>query len=193
MKSCTGPDWPVLLSKSDNRKRKYPYTWEMVHNGTCWIGINTGVPNIIVADAIRENRIPELSGYDDMRREVKYGKNSRIDILLSRNDEKCYVEVKNVTLVEDDGMYYFPDAVTERGTKHLVELTHMIHQGHRSVMCYVVQRNDGKIFKPASHIDPKYAKALKVAQSNGVEILVFQALVSPESITITQKIPFDLS
>ena len=192
MKSCANPGWQVLLSLSDNPKRKYPYTWEMVHNEKCWIGINTGIPNTIVAEAITEGKIKDLSGYENLTREVKYGKNSRIDILLSRGDEKCYVEVKNVTLVEEDGNYYFPDSVTERGTKHLFELTEMVNQGHRSVMFYVIQRSDGSIFKPAAHIDTKYTKALQEARANGVEIMVYQASVSPESITITSEIPFNL-
>lgn len=192
MKSCANPGWQVLLSRSDNPKRKYPYTWEMVHNGKCWIGINTGIPNTIVAEAITEGKIKDLSGYENLTREVKYGKNSRIDILLSRGDEKCYVEVKNVSLVEEDGNYYFPDSVTERGTKHLFELTAMVNQGHRSVMFYVIQRSDGRIFMPAAHIDIKYTKALQDARANGVEIMVYQACVSPESITITHEIPFDL-
>jgi sugar fermentation stimulation protein A len=192
MKSCANPGWQVLLSRSDNPKRKYPYTWEMVHNGKCWIGINTGIPNTIVAEAITEGKIKYLSGYENLTREVKYGENSRIDILLSRGDEKCYVEVKNVTLVEEDGNYYFPDSVTARGTKHLFELTEMVNQGHRSVMFYVIQRSDGSIFKPALHIDPKYTKALQDAYSNGVEIMVYQTSVSPESITITHEIPYEL-
>jgi len=192
MKSCANPGWQVLLSRSENPKRKYPYTWEMVHNGKCWIGINTGIPNTIVAEAITQGKIKNLSGYENLTREVKYGENSRIDILLSIGDEKCYVEVKNVTLVEEDGNYYFPDSVTERGTKHLFELTEMVNQGHRSVMFYVIQRSDGNIFKPAAHIDTKYTKALQEARTNGVEIMVYQAFVSPESITITHEIPFDL-
>ena len=192
MKTCATPGWRVLLSRSDNPKRKYPFTWEMVHNGKCWIGINTGIPNTIVAEAITEGKIKDLSGYENLTREVKYGVNSRIDILLSRGDEKCYVEVKNVTLVEEDGNYYFPDSVTERGTKHLFELTEMVNQGHRSVMIFVIQRSDGNIFKPAAHIDPKYTKALQEARANGVEIMVYQAYVSPESITITIGIPYDL-
>ena len=95
-------------------------------------------------------------------------------------------------MVEEDGNYYFPDSVTERGTKHLFELTEMVNQGHRSVMFYVIQRSDGSIFKPAAHIDTKYTKALQEARANGVEIMVHQASVSPESITITSEIPFDL-
>ena len=190
MKSCMMPGWKVMLSQSDNPKRKYKYTWEMVHNGKCWIGINTIIPNIIAEEAIKNGTIPELSGYDEVKREVKYGTNSRIDILLKSENQLCYVEVKNVTLVEDDGNYYFPDSVTSRGLKHLHELIEMKSQDHRSVMLFVIQRNDGEIFKPAAHIDPKYAEGLKNAYENGVEILVRQADVTPTEINLIKKIPW---
>ncbi len=192
MKTCANPGWKVLLSRSDNPNRKYPHTWEMVHNTICWIGINTGIPNLIVAEAINENKIPGLLGYDGLKREVKYGENSRIDILLSNDSDHCYVEVKNVTLVEEDGNYYFPDSVTIRGTKHLVELGNMIRLGHRSVMFYVIQRGDGRIFKPARHIDPQYSDALQTALSAGVEIMVYRADVSPEGIALAEEIPWEL-
>ena len=190
MKSCMMPGWKVMLSQSDNPKRKYKYTWEMVHNGKCWIGVNTIIPNIITEEALLNESIPELKGYDEVKREVKYGTNSRIDILLKSENQLCYVEVKNVTLVEDDGNYYFPDSVTSRGLKHLHELIEMKSQDHRSVMLFVIQRNDGEIFKPAAHIDPKYAEGLKNAYENGVEILVRQADVTPTEINLIKKIPW---
>ncbi|MEJ2542673.1 MAG: DNA/RNA nuclease SfsA [Calditrichaceae bacterium] len=192
MKTCKEPGWKVLVSESDNPKRKLKYTWEMVHNGKCWIGINTQIPNKIAMEAIQNNVIPELSGYEKIQAEVKYGQNSRIDILLSGDKGICYVEVKNVTLVEADGFYKFPDAVTERGRKHLYELLEMVKTGHRAVMLYVVQRSDGTTFKPADHIDPKYASALKEVHQQGVEILVYQADVSPTEIILNKSIPFSL-
>lgn len=191
MKTCQTPGWAVMCSNSGNPKRAYPLTWEMVHNGQCWIGINTHLANHIVAEAIREGRIPELNGYTTIRPEVKYGLNSRIDLLLENDAQKCYVEVKNVTLVED-GYYQFPDAVTTRGQKHLRELVAMIGQGHRAVMLFVIQRNDGHRFKPAAHIDPEYARQLTIAHDAGVEILPYVASVSPESIAITHQIPYQL-
>jgi sugar fermentation stimulation protein A len=184
MKTCAVPGWKVLLSDHPGTNRKYRYTWEMVHNGTCWIGINTGIPNRIAEEAIRTGNIPELTGYDEIAREKKYGLNSRIDILLSRPDQTCYVEVKNVTLVEKDGCCYFPDAVTERGRKHLYELKDMVEAGHRAVMLFVVQRADGRCFRPAGHIDPKYADTLWEVYRQGVEILVYRAAVSPEEIKL---------
>ena len=188
MKSCVNPGWRVMLSQSQNPKRKYKYTWEMIHNGKCWIGINTSIPNVITAEAIAMGKISQLRGYTTIRREVGYGLNSRIDILLQNNTDCCYVEVKNVTLVESDGNYYFPDAVTERGRKHLIELTNVVKSGHRAVMMFVVQREDGNIFKPAAHIDPDYAEALREAHKKRVEILVYRARVDPERIELVQEL-----
>ena len=192
MKTCQNPDWKVMLSYHDNPKRKYKYTWEMVHNGTCWIGINTGIPNQIVEESIHNKKIPALNGYSEIKREVRYGKNSRIDIYLKNDNQICYTEVKNVTLVEDDRFYCFPDSVTERGRKHLYELIEMVKQGHRAVMLYVIQRSDGTTFKPAAHIDPAYAESLKEAYAKGVEILVYQAKVNPGSIVLRGEIPWEL-
>jgi len=164
----------------------------MVHNSKCWIGINTGIPNKIAVEAVQAGRIPELQGYTDIKREVPYGINSRIDLYMYRENEICYVEVKNVTLVEDDNNYYFPDSVTKRGRKHLYELIEMSKQGHRAVMLFIIQRSDGKIFKPAVHIDPDYANSLMEAQARGVEILVYRAEVNPQKIEIQEAIPWQL-
>ena len=193
MKTCMEPGWPVLLSRSQNPKRKYPFTWEMIHNGKCWIGINTGIPNKLAREAIRLGIISELQGYAEIKQEVNYGKNSRIDLLLCQNEDRCYVEVKNVTLVEADDFYCFPDAVTERGKKHLHELADMVGQGQRAVMLYIVQRNDGHYFRPADHIDPAYAQSLQAVYAQGVEILVYRADVSPTGIKISGKIPWRLT
>ena len=192
MKTCIGDDWPVLLSKSDNPTRKYPHTWEMVHNGRCWIGINTHLANTIAFEAISDGTIAELQGYEIIEREKNYGQNSRIDILLHKGNDKCYVEVKNVTLVEEDGYYRFPDSVTSRGLKHLHELRKIVEDGGRAVMLYVIQRSDGTIFKPADHIDPEYARVLKTVYKDGVEILPYLADVNPEGIRIIKKIEFSL-
>jgi len=192
MKTCQTTGWKVMLSYHDNPKRKYKYTWEMVYNGVCWIGINTGIPNQIVEESIKNKKISALNGYTKIKREVASGENSRIDIYLQNKKQICYTEVKNVTLVENDRFYYFPDSVTTRGSKHLYELIEMIKQGHRAVMLYVIQRNDGTIFKPATHIDPAYAESLKEAHTKGVEILVYQAEVKPESIVLKNEISWQL-
>lgn len=192
MKTCMTPGWPAMLSDSENPKRKYRYTWEMVHNGHCWIGINTHLANKIVAEGIGTGQIPELAGYDSLRTEVKYGQNSRIDILLESEAEKCFVEVKNVTLVEADGFYKFPDAVTVRGRKHLYELQDQVARGHRAVMLYLIQRNDGTVFKPAADIDPDYAASLREVHASGVEILPYLSDVQPTGIRVTERVDFAL-
>lgn len=192
MKTCLGENWPVLLTKSDNPNRKLAYTWELVHNHSCWIGINTHLANRLAAEAIGQGWIPELSGYDLLETEKKYGQNSRIDILLSSAGKKCFVEVKNVTLVEDDGFYKFPDSVTSRGLKHLGELSEMVKQGHRAVMLYAIQRSDGSTFKPAAKIDAKYAEGLKEAYKNGVEIIAYRAEIDPPKIELKHKVDFNL-
>ncbi len=188
MKTCAVPGWTVGLSRSDNPRRKLPYTWELVHNGTCWIGINTHVPNRLAEEALHRGRIPELIGYPRIRRERPYGQNSRIDLLLGEGAERCYVEVKNVTLVGSDGQYCFPDAVTKRGRKHLGELETMVRQGYRAVMLYVIQRSDGRSFRPAHEIDPDYAMALRTALEKGVEMLAYRAHVTPEAIELKERV-----
>lgn len=191
MKTCTHPGWPVLLSESSNPSRKYKYTWEMVHNGSCWIGINTQLPNILVKEALEQNQLLEFQGYAALKTEVRYGTNSRIDLLLEYSHQLCYIEVKNVTLVENK-FYLFPDAVTIRGQKHLDELINVIDEGHRAVMFYVIQRSDGHSFRPAAHIDPVYASKLKMAFDRGVEIFPYLAEVSPSEIKIQNRINFTL-
>ncbi len=192
MLSCKTPGSKVKVSLSDNPKRKHKYTWEMIEINDTWVGINTHYPNKIVYDAIVDGQIPELTGYTEFKREVAYGKNSRIDILLTCDEEKCYVEVKNVTLARDN-LALFPDAVTSRGTKHLKELMDMVDLGHRAVMFYLVQRNDTDSFEPAADIDPLYAETLAMAKNHGVEILVYQAEVTPSKITIIKSLPYNIS
>ena len=191
MKSCSDPGSPVMLSMDSNPNRKFSYTWELVQVNGVWVGVNTAVPNKLVHRAVKKGAIPELAGYPTIQTEVKYGKDSRIDLLLSRPEGRCYVEIKNVSMVEE-GIAYFPDAVTARGLKHLEELTKMVEQGHRAVMFYLIQRSDAALFKPAASIDPVYAEALKQAHAHGVEILVYKANVSPEEITLGEPVPFEL-
>jgi sugar fermentation stimulation protein A len=189
MKTCAEPGWKVMVSDSQNPKRKLRYTWEMVHNGSCWIGINTQLPNFIAFEAIQQGKIPELAGYSKITKEQKYSHNSRIDLLLEKENEKCFVEVKNVSLVEKDA-FLFPDAVTERGLKHLGDLQAMKDAGHRAVMLYIIQRMDGKIFKPCFQIDPQYARKLEQVYKQGVEVLPYVANVQPEQILISHKVAF---
>ena len=191
MKGCATPDSRVFLSTSENPSRKYRYTWELVEADGCWAGINTGRPNRLVREAIENGVVTELQGYDAIRQEVPYGENSRIDLLLSRPGGLCYVEVKNVTLVEGKRAL-FPDAATIRGQKHLRELMAMVRSGHRAVNFFVVQRADGDSVAPADAIDPEYGRLLRLAAASGVELLAYQAAVSRSEIILTKPLPIIL-
>ena len=190
MLTCSTPGSPVLLSRSNNPKRKYPYTWELIYSNGGWVGINTQLTNQLVKEAIIRDRIHELRGYTNIKSEVHVGENSRLDLLLSNEDDLCYVEVKNVTLVVAHTAY-FPDAVTIRGLKHLNELINLRKAGYRTVTFYLIQRTDCGIFKPAYHIDLDYGKALKKAISCGVEALVYQASIIPPKIKVSKPIPLE--
>ena len=184
----------VWLSTSDNPKRKLKYSWELLEVdlgcGPHLVGINTNLPNAIVADAIAEGRIAELAGYTSLRREVKYGKNSRIDILLQEeNKPDCYVEIKNVHLMRKAGFAEFPDSVTARGKKHLIELAAYAQQGHRCVMFYLIQRTDAETFSLACDIDKDYAQTFDDAIKSGVEAYAYSCTISTEGIDIDAPIP----
>jgi sugar fermentation stimulation protein A len=187
MRGCAVPGNRVLLSTSEKLGRKYPHSWELVHADGGWVGINTMLPNRLVREAIENGTVKELSGYRTIRGEVPYGSGSRIDLLLSEPG-LCYVEVKNVTLVED-GRALFPDAVTARGQKHLRELMAMVQQGHRAVNFFLVQRGDGESLSPADGIDPGYGAALREAARNGVELLAYQAAVTETEILLKRALP----
>lgn len=192
MKTCWGVDWRVAVSFHDNPKRKLKYTLEMTHNGKTWIGTNTNLTNKLAFEAVDQKLIKELADYDHIRPEVKIGE-SRIDLLLTKGDEKCYVEVKNVTLDSGDGLVTFPDSVSTRGQKHLRELTQIVQNGDRACMLYIVQREDVDRFAPAADIDPKYAELLKEAHEAGVEILVYRCKVTPEEVVVNKQLPYTIT
>ena len=188
------PGSTVWLSRSENPKRKLKYSWEMVEAdlgaGPQLVGINTAHPNALVAEAIRDGTIAGLGAYLAMRREVKYGTNSRIDILLEDEHlNRCYVEVKNVHLMRENGLAEFPDSVTARGAKHLGELADMVAQGHRAIMVYLVQRGDARRFALARDIDPRYGEAFDAAREAGVEAIAHHCRLSPEGIEVRGAIP----
>lgn len=191
MKGCATPGSRVFLSRSPNPGRTYPHTWELVESDGFWAGINTGLPNRLVREAIENATVAELRGYATIRPEVPYGKHSRIDLLLEGPAGRCFVEVKNVTLVED-GRALFPDAVTTRGQKHLNELIRVVREGDRGVIFFTVQRGDGNSVSPADGIDPEYGRLLRLALANGVEALAYRALVTPGEIKLTEKLPIIL-
>jgi len=196
MTGCSTPGAKVWLRDTGNPNRKYPYSWEMVEAAPdVLVGIHTGLSNKLVKDAILDGVIKELHDYNNIRTEVSYGnENSRIDLLLERSgstddyNSLCYVEVKNVTLVEN-GIAYFPDAVSKRGSKHLRELMQMVSQGHRAEIFYCIQRNDAYEFRPAENIDPEYTKTLCKAVNMGVEALAYCATVSATEIKLVQSLP----
>ncbi len=197
MQGLLEPENPVWLSVSDSPTRKYKHTWEMVEavnagGERARVGLNTGLPNKLVEEAIVAGRIPQLAGYGSLKREQKYGKNSRIDILLSdENRPTCYVEVKNVTLSRTAGLAEFPDAVTSRGAKHLVELADMVGQGHRAVMLYLVQRSDVKKFSLAHDIDPTYVATWTRATEAGVESIAMACAMGDDEISCDRAIEFE--
>ena len=186
------PGLEVWVEPNDDPRKKLKYGWRLVRIGTGWAGIDTAVPNRVVGDALRAGRIPELAGYSDVRAEVPYGTNSRIDFLLAGDGlPAAYVEVKNVHLMRDRGLAEFPDSVTARGAKHLDELAAMVAEGHRAVMLYCVQRTDCSRMALAADIDPAYAAAYARARAAGVEALAWACAISPGEITLDRPIPID--
>ncbi|MEQ1611251.1 MAG: DNA/RNA nuclease SfsA [Hyphomicrobiaceae bacterium] len=187
------PGAVVWLSESDSPTRKYKHTWELVeaqfgeHREV--VGINTNHPNKLVTEAIEAGRIKELKGYDNLRREVKYGRNSRIDILLEDETKApCYVEIKNVHMMRTLGRAEFPDSVTERGAKHLAEMSDMVAAGHRAVMLYLIQMSSPTLFELARDIDPTYALAFEKARAAGVEAIAYRCRVTPEEIAVDKAV-----
>ncbi|EFK07805.1 sugar fermentation stimulation protein [delta proteobacterium NaphS2] len=191
MKECSEPGRVVYLSHHNKPSRRLKYTWEMIQMENSLVGVNTMVPNRLTEAAVLAGDIPELAGYETVRKEVKYGENSRIDLLLENDNDRCFVEIKNCTLVTE-GLACFPDAVTSRGLKHLVELQKQVEKGHRSVMFYLIQRMDANRFEPADHIDPAYGEELRKAASNGVEVLVYDVKMDLEGIRLNHPVPFQL-
>jgi sugar fermentation stimulation protein A len=198
MLSCLEEGAEVWLSPVDDPKRKTQFTWEMIKIGGDWVGINTSNPNALAMEWVDQGMIPGLEGLRNLKREVKW-EDSRFDLYGEMTDEGsaagrergCFIEVKNVTLKEGERVL-FPDAVTQRGRKHLNTLIRVKRAGMRAVMLYVVQRMDVRIFSPARNIDPEYGKALDEALRQGVEIIVAQARVTPENIEYHRVLPVEL-
>lgn len=191
MLGCKEPGSPVLISLADNPTRKYAHTLEMVQVGTTWVGINTARTNGLVAEAIGAGVVADLGGIETIRPEIKVSEKSRLDFLLTRGEEKIYVEVKNCSLALGRAAM-FPDAVTVRGVKHLAELLTLRRTGCRAVIFFCVQRGDVDYFSPAEHVDPGYAQALREVAAQGVEVLAYGAALSSEAITIVRRLPVRL-
>ncbi|MEZ8283363.1 DNA/RNA nuclease SfsA [Vibrio splendidus] len=204
MTGCATPGNTVWYSTSDNAKRKYPNSWEISETDKGHrICVNTARANQLAVEAIENNTIVELLGYNALRTEVKYGsENSRIDILLEDNEKPpCYIEVKSVTLLDEQqastkqetstrGQGFFPDAVTTRGQKHLRELTEMVESGNRAVLLFTVLHSGIEKVSAAHHIDAKYSLLLKQAQDAGVEVLCYKAELSSTQIQLKQAVEF---
>ncbi|MDX6917887.1 DNA/RNA nuclease SfsA [Pectobacterium carotovorum] len=191
MTGCATPGDTVWYSTSDNPKRKYAQSWELTETQqNHWICVNTLRANTLLYEALLENRIEELSGYSDVKKEVRYGtENSRVDLLLQAPDRiDCYIEVKSVTLLQHE-CGYFPDAVTLRGQKHLRELQQMVSNGKRAVLFFAVLHSGIQQVSPARHIDARYAELFTEAQRAGVEILCYGSTLCPDGIKLTHKLP----
>jgi sugar fermentation stimulation protein A len=190
MTGLAAPGLPVFLSRSPNPRRKLPWSWELAEVDGALVGVNTGLPNAVAAEAIAAGTIPELAGYDAVRREVRYGKRSRVDFVLTgRGRPDAYVEVKSVTLSRSPGVAEFPDSVTARGARHLAELAEVAKSGRRAVMLTVVQRTDALRFALARDIDPAYAAAFDHAREAGVETLAYACDISLTGISVARPIP----
>jgi sugar fermentation stimulation protein A len=187
------PGARVWLSKSDNPNRKLAHSWELIEvdfgGGAELVGINTVHPNALAAEAIAAGAIAELAGYGTIRREVKYGKNSRVDFLLEHPARPpCYLEIKNVHLMRQPGLAEFPDAVTKRGAKHLDELSAMVAAGARAVLLFLIQIGSAQRFKLARDVDPAYGKAFDAARAAGVEIIAYRCGITCEGIEVIEPV-----
>lgn len=180
----------VWLEPNDDPKRKLKYSWKLAEVGGAMVVVDTAMANVVVGAALRASAIRSLAAYSNVRAEVKYGENSRIDFLLQGDElPDCYVEVKSVTLSRQAGLAEFPDSVTKRGAKHLRELSAMVKQGHRAVMLYLVQRDDCTRFALAADIDAEYAAEMVVAHKTGVEVMCFATEPTPLGVNIVEELP----
>lgn len=184
----------IWLEPNDDPKKKLKYGWRLIeHDNGHWTGIDTAIPNRVLKQALTAGDVTELAPYRSIRPEVAYGKNSRIDFLLTQEGlPDCYVEIKNVHLRRQSDLAEFPDSVTARGKKHLEELTDMVAQGHRAVMFYLVQRTDCGRFALARDMDPAYAQAFDRARAAGVEVLCYDCRISPAGIDLGNALPVAL-
>lgn len=193
MMGLSEPGATVYVTPISNPKAKLKWRWDLVEAGGTLVCINTGPANAIAADAIAAQQVPALAGYDGLRREVRYGQNSRIDILLEGVERPpAHVEVKSVTLSRAPGIAEFPDAVTKRGAKHLDELAAIRQAGGRAVMLFLVLRNDCTHFRVAGDIDPVYAARLEAARRAGVEVICLSARVTVDGMTVDRPVEIDI-
>ncbi|HPR65161.1 MAG TPA: DNA/RNA nuclease SfsA [Thermoanaerobaculia bacterium] len=189
LRSCLEPGCPVLLSYHPEKGRSTRYTLEWSRMSDTWIGIHSRIANDLVLEALQNQAIPGLETYESLERERPFGNGRRVDFLLSREDQRCYLEVKSVTFLNDDGILKFPDAVTVRGRHHIDALIEERQRGSRAVLLFLVQRADGLAVAPAEEIDPDYADAMRRALREGVEIRAFRAEIFPPEMRVGQELP----
>lgn len=185
------PGFGAWVSFSEDPKRKLPWTLELIEADGALVGVNTLLPNRLVAEALAEDLIPELAGYGIHRREVRMGSASRVDFVLEGGDrDRCWLEVKNCHLRREGTLAEFPDCVAARSAKHLRELADRVAEGERAVQLFVIQREDCDRFAACADLDPAYAAELKRAASAGVEVLCYRCDINPQAIRIARRIPW---
>jgi len=191
MKGLLDVNNKVWFSKSDDPNRKLKYTVQIIEVNKKLVGVNTHLTNKIVLESLKEKKIKCLNRFNNIKTEVKYSDKTRFDFLISNNNEKCFLEVKNVTLSRENNIAEFPDAITSRGTKHLNELINAKKKGYESYILYLIQREDCKFFKIAKDIDEEYKNTFDAALKNGVKILCYDCKLSNEEIKINKKIHYE--
>ncbi|HEY3644633.1 MAG TPA: DNA/RNA nuclease SfsA, partial [Gammaproteobacteria bacterium] len=195
MLGCADPGMRVWMSLAANPERKYAWTWELVEAlPGVLVGIHTGRTNSLVREAILADVVPEAAGYHGLKGEVMAGEGFRVDFLLSGHADRpdCYLEVKNVTAAVQDGIALFPDAVSERASRHLRELITKVRGGERGMLCFCVQRDDVRELRPADAIDPVYGRTLREAMAAGVEVVAYAARMSPQEAMLYRPVPVRL-
>ena len=181
----------VWFSEASNPERKLKYTLEIVNVDKKLVGINTQTTNKIILEALSQKKIKNLVKFYNIKTEVKFSDKTRFDFLISNNKEKCFLEVKNVTLVRSNKIAEFPDSITSRGTKHLKELINAKKKGYKSCILYLIQREDCKSFKIANDIDQEYKTTFNEALKNGVKMLCYDCKLSDEEIKLNNQISYD--
>ena len=191
MKGLLDVNNKVWFSKSDDPNRKLKYTVQIIEVNKKLVGVNTHLTNKIVLESLKEKKIKCLNRFNNIKTEVKYSDKTRFDFLISNNNKKCFLEVKNVTLSRENNVAEFPDAITSRGTKHLNELINAKKKGYESYILYLIQREDCKFFKIAKDIDEEYKNTFDTALKNGVKILCYDCKLSHEEIKINKQIYYE--
>ena len=181
----------VWFTETDNPKRKLKYTLQIISENKKLVGVNTHLTNKIVLEALNKKKIKKLIKFNNIKSEVKFSDNTRFDFLISNKKKKCFLEIKNVTLVRTNNIAEFPDAITSRGTKHLRELINAKKKGYESYIFYLIQRQDCKSFKIAKDIDEEYKNVFDLAIKNGVKMLCYDCKLNNEEIVINKQVHYE--